>query len=399
MEIKDKIWKWVCCVLAAGLMVSAPVWAGEGDGISSKEVKIGVLTALTGPAALYGKECASAVQLYFKMTNEKGGINGRQVKVIPVDGAWNPATAVGAMKTLIYQDKVFVANTFGSQATTSTYNIIRRNNLPVQVIGPVNTLYNPPRKQVFCVETSYKTETIVGVKYIMDTLKPKDPNFAIIYIDDVGGRGSLDGLRSALNIYGLKPVSEQSYSRGTTDFSSQLINLQKAGADYVILWALTGEVVQILKQAKALNYKPQFVGLSPCTTNKLIQLAGDDAEGFFTISHTALTDEDVPGMKLIREIAQKYDMAPGITPYYYHSWAMAKVWDTAIPMAEKAGNLTRTGVIKAMEGIRDLDTGGILPPISFSPTQHQAGTMARVTRVDMKSKRFVPATGWIEAAF
>ncbi len=399
MKRKSIIWQLMVYVVAVSLVAITSAWAGERDGITSKNVKIGILTALTGPAALYGKECASAVQLYFKMINDKGGLNGRKVDTIPVDGAWNPATAVGAMKILIYKDKVFVANTFGSQATTSTYNMIRKNNLPVQVIGPVSTLYNPPRKQVFCVETSYKTETIIGVKYVMETMEAKDPKFGIIYIDDVGGRGSLEGLRAALNIYGLKAVSEQSYSRGTTDFSSQVINLQRAGANYVILWALTGEVVQILKQANALNYKPQFIGLSPCTTNKLIQLAGDSVKGFFTVSHTALVDEDVPGMKLIRKVAQKYDMKPGVTPYYYHSWAMAKVWDTAIRMAEKKGDLTRTGVIKAMERIRDLDTGGILPPINFSPTQHQAGTMARVTKVDMKTKRFVPVSGWIEASF
>jgi ABC-type branched-subunit amino acid transport system substrate-binding protein len=104
-------------------------------------------------------------------------------------------------------------------------------------------------------------------------------------------------------------------------------------------------------------------------------------------------------MKLIKEMADKYNMKVGITPYYFHSWVMANVWDVAIRNAEAKGNLTRNGVIEALENIKNMDTGGLLPPLTFNPTRHQSGTMARITKVDMKSKRFVPATGWIEAVF
>jgi branched-chain amino acid transport system substrate-binding protein len=399
MERERKILFWLVGLLLAGLAIMGPVQAGETDGITPKNVKIGVLTALTGPAALYGKECAEAVQLYFKMINDKGGLNGRLVQVIPVDGAWSPATSVGAMKTLLYQDKVFVANTFGTEAATATYSMIEQENLPTQVIGPGSTLYNPPKKQLFCVQSSYKTETMVGLKYVMESLKTKDPKFGILYIDDAAGRDSLDGLEATIKAYGLKVTGQQSYSRGATDFSSQIINLKNAGANYVILWALTGETAQVLRQAKTLGFNAQFIGLSPSTNDKLIELAGDAAEGFFTASHTALPNEDVPGMKLIKDMADKYNMKVGITPYYFHSWVMANVWDAVIRKAEAKGNLTRNGVIEALENIKNMDVGGLVPPLTFSPTRRQSGTMARITKVDMKSKRFVPATGWIEAVF
>ena len=56
-------------------------------------------------------------------------------------------------------------------------------------------------------------------------------------------------------------------------------------------------------------------------------------------------------------------------------------------------DLTRDAFLDAMESIRDWDSGGIMPPVSFSPTDHHAQTAGFVC--ELEDGRFKPLTGWI----
>ena len=56
-------------------------------------------------------------------------------------------------------------------------------------------------------------------------------------------------------------------------------------------------------------------------------------------------------------------------------------------------NPTRESFIDAMETIKDWDSGGILPPVSFSKTDHHAQRAGFVC--ELRDGRFAPLSGWI----
>jgi hypothetical protein len=61
---------------------------------------------------------------------------------------------------------------------------------------------------------------------------------------------------------------------------------------------------------------------------------------------------------------------------------------------ERAGpELTRDGFLDAMESIRDWDSGGILPPASFSATDHHAQEAGFICELD--GGRFKLLTDWL----
>src|SRR5579862_3587529 len=92
-------------LLAAAMPLAAQ--AEDAPGVTKGEIRIGSFGSLTGPTYLYGKITMNGVDAVFHKVNEAGGVNGRKLVLIREDDRCDPATAVGAVKRLVYEHKVF----------------------------------------------------------------------------------------------------------------------------------------------------------------------------------------------------------------------------------------------------------------------------------------------------
>ena len=93
---------------AFAIAIVSPVHAQKkyGPGATDTEIKLGQNMPYSGPASAYGA-IGKAELAYFKMINEQGGINGRKLKLIIEDQAYQVPKAVQACNKLINRDKVF----------------------------------------------------------------------------------------------------------------------------------------------------------------------------------------------------------------------------------------------------------------------------------------------------
>src|SRR3954451_17334547 len=78
------------------------------DGVTDTEVLIGAHGPLTGPAAYIGLGARSGLQLAVDEVNASGGVNGRKLRVLFEDDGFSPTKALGAVKKLVEDDKVFM---------------------------------------------------------------------------------------------------------------------------------------------------------------------------------------------------------------------------------------------------------------------------------------------------
>ena len=92
---------------AIALAISGGAYAQQ-QGVSDKEITIGSIQDLSGPIAGFGKAIRNGLMLRVDEINEQGGINGRKIKLIVEDDAYDPKKAVLAAQKLVNQDKVFV---------------------------------------------------------------------------------------------------------------------------------------------------------------------------------------------------------------------------------------------------------------------------------------------------
>src|SRR5438270_11613899 len=94
-------------LLAAALSLPAFAQKKYDIGASDTEIKIGNTNPYSGPASAYGA-IGKAINAYFKMVNDRGGINKRKVNFISYDDGYSPPKTVEMARKLVEQDEVLL---------------------------------------------------------------------------------------------------------------------------------------------------------------------------------------------------------------------------------------------------------------------------------------------------
>src|SRR5271155_4449673 len=207
-------------------------WASNAPGVTDAEVKIGQTFPYSGPASSYGA-IARAQAAYFKMINEKGGINGRKLNLISLDDGYSAPKTVEQTRRLIEQEGVaFTFQTFGGFTNLAIRPYLNENKVP-QLFGAAgaNQLDDPahfPWTVGFNPATD--TEARIYGKRIL-ALNPA-AKIGILYQNDQLGKSFLTGLRDGLGAeHAGAIVKEVSYEVTDPTVDSQVVILQGSGAD------------------------------------------------------------------------------------------------------------------------------------------------------------------------
>ena len=76
------------------------------SGATDTEIKVGNIMPYSGPASAYGI-IGKTEAAYFQMINDQGGVNGRKIKLISVDDAFNPSKTVERTRKMVESDGIF----------------------------------------------------------------------------------------------------------------------------------------------------------------------------------------------------------------------------------------------------------------------------------------------------
>jgi branched-chain amino acid transport system substrate-binding protein len=390
----------LCTITLAALFILLAGAARAETGVSQDTIKVGVISDLTGPTAIGGIGMADGITSFFNELNEQGGIHGRKVVPIVEDCAYSPAKTVVAAKKLMTSDQIFAfVSPWGTAPSTALFPIAEKEKIPIAPACSLSTsMYDPLKKYVFAVGTNYVDQSILIVEYILNDLKAKNPKIALFCQDDDWGQDHMKGLEIARKKYNLPPIAMESYKYDAVDFTSQVINLMREKPDFVILASAIRSGAMFLKEAYKLQWKPTFIGSNTLGLIATLQLAGEYGHGLLVLNIFAMPDEDIPGMKRMVAASQKHfgdkwmPAAEKIHPYYVYGWVNAMVFAEGVKRAGK--DLTREGLLTALENIRNFDPEGLMGPISFSPDSHGTLGFARMTKGDVENRRFIPLTGW-----
>ncbi len=380
--------------LVLGLMVPA-IPAHAEVGVSDSEIKVGGIVDLSGPIAFMGKGVRDGALLYFKFINDQGGVNGRKINYIVEDDAYQGPRAVAAAKKLVSKDQVFcIFMILGSLQTNALYPAMEKEGVPV--LFPATQTRDmgiPPKKYLFHADTSYTTQSKIAIEYIVEDLKDKKPRIGVLYQDDLPGQDWLRGAHIAAKHYGFELVAEESYKRGAIDFSPQVAKLNSAKADYVTMWTLVREPAAILREAMRLQYKPLWITSTASADPQVLALAKEAAyfgKGFLAtgIAHFVLV-EDTPKIREYKESIKKFQLGDLNNFYNWYGYGAAT---TLVEGLKRTGkDLTREGLIKALETFKDYDNG-VLSPVTWGPNLRAGGTSIVMAKAEKGT--WIPFGSW-----
>ena len=362
-SIPNKIRRFVLAAGASAVLAVTAMSASAQEGVSEKEIRIGMANALSGPASGLGVNLKAGADAYLARVNAAGGVNGRKIVLLSKDDGYEPEKTAAATRALIEQDKVFAL--FGYVGTpTSTAAVPLASRASVPYLFPftgAEFLRNPVNKWVFNVRASYFDETETIVERLSKDAGAK--KIALFIQDDAFGEAGKAGVNRALHRRGMKVAEEARYKRNTIEVDEGMAKIKAAAPDAVVFVGTYKPFVEIIKKAKAAGLKAKFMTVSFIGTSDFIREAGADGEGVYITQ--VMPSPDNTAAPLVKQFQD--DMKGG--PVNYSSlegYANAAVLTEAL---KKAGaNPTRTSFLSALEGL-NIDLGGL--KVAFSAASHQ----------------------------
>ena len=306
--------KAVTAMLLSGMMLGG--CGGSGDKKAAEEIKIGVVSEMTGNNATYGNSVVNGMKLALKEINAAGGVGGKKLDIIVADSKSEPAEAANAMSKLINQDKVKLASgIFTSSSAIAACNISEAAKVPYLAIGATNPTVTLDKEgktkpHTFRVCFIDPFQGTVGANFVMDELKMKK---AAIYVDNSSdySKGLSDFFKKAFVAKGGSVVSEEAYLQKDTDFKAVLTKIKATSPEVLYVPGYYEEVGKIVKQARELGITVPIVGGDGWDSPKLAEIAGAEAlnNTFFT-NHYSPDADSAESKAFVSAYEKEYKQRP-----------------------------------------------------------------------------------------
>ncbi len=349
-------------------------------GVSKTEVVIGTTTPLTGPASPGYKDVPVAAQAYFDYVNKSGGINGRQIKYIVKDDQYNPAATVTKTNELILNDKIFAMyGALGTANHLAVVDEINKQGMPDIFVNTGSSLFDNVKKYptTFPYFPSYLVEAKVMAYYIKNTPELASKKRCFMYQEGEFGENAGVGFSAA----GMTDWAAQASYLPTQiaqGFGAQVTKLKAAGCELVVFFGVTSATGVLFRTMAALSFKPTLmvtsVGSEPTIISGIVgsAAAGKAAlNGVYTPSFlTPITDVGNPYVSQMKTLAD----AAGLPWNFYTYYGMNTAYVLSQAIKAAGPNLTRKGLIKAIQTQgRNFKSAAVVPFV-VSATSHQGLT-------------------------
>src|SRR3981081_4243145 len=167
-------------------------------GATDTEIKVGNIMPYSGPASAYGV-IGKTQRPYFKMINDKGGINGRKINFVTYDDAYSPPKAVEQVRKLVESDEVlFVFNPLGTPPNSAIQKYMNSKKVPQLFVATGAPKWGDPKNFPWTMgwQPDYATEGVIYAKHIL--ANHKDPKIGILWQNDDSGKDYVGGFMKGL---------------------------------------------------------------------------------------------------------------------------------------------------------------------------------------------------------
>ena len=357
------------------------------SGATDTEIKIGNIVPYSGPASAYGV-IGKTEEAYFKMINDRGGINGRKVNFVTYDDGYSPPKAVEQVRRLVENDEVLaVFNPLGTPSNTAIQKYLNAKKIPQLFVATGATKWNDPKNFPWTMgwQPSYQSEAQIYAKWLMKE-KP-DAKIAVFYQNDDFGKDYLKGIKEGL---GAKATSmiimEESYEVSEPSIDGHIVKIKAANPDTLLIFATPKFGAQTIKKTAELSWKPlQIITNVSISTGSVMRPAGlENAQGVLSAAYAKDgTDpqwNNDPGMKKWSDFLDKYMSGADKTDTsIVYGYGVAQTLAKVLEMC--GDDLTRANVMKQAASLKDFVPDTLLPGVKINTS---ATDFAPISQLQMQ---------------
>jgi branched-chain amino acid transport system substrate-binding protein len=368
----------------------SPALAANAPGVSASTIEIGQTMPYSGPVTAFGT-LGKGELAFFQMINDEGGVNGRKIKLISLDDGYAPPKTVEQTRKLVEQEGVaFLFSSIGTATNSAVQKYLNDRKIPQLFIGSGASKWGNYAQfpwTIGGVQATFRAEGRIYARYVL-AHKP-DARIGVLYQNDDYGKDYFLGLKDVLGDKFDKTVVAESYEFTDPTIDSQIVSLQAAGVDAIIVGATPKFAAQAIRKVYDIGWKPMFfLSNVAIWVNSVMKPAGPE-KGVGIISSAYVKDptdsawDNDPGMQQFRAFMKKYmPDADASDQNYVNSFNEGMV---LVQVLKQCGDdLSRENILRQATNLHHLALPMLLPGITVntSPTDYYPVKQMQLMRWD-----------------
>jgi branched-chain amino acid transport system substrate-binding protein len=353
---------------------------GAVPAAAEKVITIGFQGPFTGEYAQYGEAFRHGGEMAYDHFMKKGGIPGAKVVIKYADSKSDPKEAINIAR-MFADDKnlVGVLGDFSSTASMAAAEVYKKEG--ICQLSPTTSHPDFPlmSKRIFRVTVTQALESPANAKWAIKNLKAK--RLAVISIQNDWGVSVANYFEKGVKEGGAELVAKEMFNPGLRDFRAILTKVMGKKPDCIFLGMFYEDGATLLQQRKQLNINLPVFGGGSLYSEKLIELAGDAAEGF-RVTTPFLPNSDEPHIKAFVE---EYKSRSGKMPNMFGAYAFDAATIMLDAVKKLGSNVTRTSLGDVVSQTKDFP--GVTGNTSFDPVTGEVSKS--LERMIVKNGKFI----------
>ena len=332
----------IAALALAGLALAAAGCGGSSSDEDSNTFRVGLEAPLSGEQSVLGKGMLKGAELAATQINAANGILGKQVEIVPIDDAADPATGVKAAKSAIAAGLDGIVGPYNSGVGIETLPLyVKAGLVPIRLTSDTATnglgfTLQPMTYQIAPVASRALTEWL-GAETVAIAYDPTQ-NYTVSVSKAL--KGSLEEAGVAVTTFEQVQPERKSY----TDVVDKLA-ATKPDVIYAAVYYPEGGL--IAKEMQEGNVESQCIADYGSYDTGFVETAGVAAARACPVVGVPAPQDFAGAAARVGEYEDEFGQPPGTwSPYTYDSL------NFLAEGIEKAGSTASDKLTKALDGIK-----------------------------------------------
>jgi branched-chain amino acid transport system substrate-binding protein len=308
------------------VLATAAAFALAGTAAAQdKTIKIYGVGAKSGVVGIFGQQSEAAMQAAAAIINKAGGVtlgDGSKARLVVeyLDDRCTPEEGINALRRIAAQNDAFVAiGPTCSNVAEPVFGILQKKAGDASDSGLQFPLYTDVAAKgglASISEWSFRNVPSEANMYkaVFEWIKTTRPELKTFYggveKDFAHSNATFNVIKAQAGANGLDVKGQSEWLLNDTNFSNQVREIKRAGADVVAISAHPFTTCGVLKEMARQNVKPKLlIGLTSSSSMETLQGCGVQAEGLvIPTSFAPVTAEARDAAAAVQAINNKYNM-------------------------------------------------------------------------------------------
>lgn len=358
-----------------------------GPGVTDSEINVAIMTDYSGPIAEAGTAGSVGLEVKFDSVNAAGGVCGREIVLKKVDTKYDAQVATQQYRA-IANEVLMIPQFVGSTGLLAVKDNIARDGMPTFAASLNTATLALPYVGVNL--PTFEVELANGVVWAAEKAGASESSpkkVAMVTSADAYGETYADAITFAVeHTPGLELVASTTFAATDTDYTAQVSELKKSGADIVMLGVTPAQPAGLVGQSAQLGFDPIWVVSSGGWSSALAKPLAGMLDNFYVSSGYGTQDDDVPGTTDLRAALAEFAPKEAPNNFQVGGWLVGTATVAALEKACENKDLTREGVLAAMQDL-DVEYDGILPAVNLGDGDTIVSYQSRMNTVGAEGQQ------------